>query len=310
MHATVRLLPRILLVVAALSMLGVSAAAQEPGPSFAPTTPSATPSSTPGSGASTPPEPTASPTDAMAPAHEPIGTWRAIAFDPLGLAVQEPLDRSTLLVSFQPEGKLEGSSACGGYIGGYSVDGEAISLGILTTGTSPCGRRRDDEQFAFTQALQSASTWLTTETGLELRDIDGRTRVWLVPPAQPEILGDWHVLRSAGAGDSLVEPIEGSALTLSFDGDDVRNGSVAGSAGCRLFEGPFEAESDRLVIGLISMVGLPCEGAMRRQERRYRAALESAVFWSVKDGLLVLSLGSGVPVVELVAAVPPTQPGE
>ena len=258
------------------------------------------PSPSPSLGAAMPP---ASPVATAAPGSptpieiRPEGTWQVTAYDAWGDGLVEPLRGSILTVSLLPQGRLEGETGCGTYIGGYSVDGQSIRLGVISKGPDPCGPRRTDEAFAFTQALAVASSWVASSSGLELLDENGQVRVALVRPGGDGLSGDWMVQRYAGAGGSLGEAPEDGPAIISLGQD----GRVEGSTGCRTFSGEYEVETDRIIIA-IDVVGLPCEGEERRQDRRIRAVLDAAVRWARDGSTILLRDASGELLAELVPA--------
>lgn len=276
-----------LAVVAAALLSAGAVVAQSPSPSPGPTTPSASPpaSAAPGSPA---------PLDVR-----PEGTWLVLSYDVLGDGLVEPLGGSTLTVSLLPQGRLEGETGCGTYIGGYTVDGGAIRLGVISKGPDPCGERRTDEAFAFTMALAAATNWVATTSGLDLLDDDGQVRVSMVRPGGGGLAGDWVMQRYARADGTLREALEGSAVTITLAED----GQVAGSTGCRLFGGQYEAETDRIIIA-IDVVGLPCEGEERRQDRRIRTILDTAVRWRRDGAAIFLRDTAGDVLAELTPATP------
>jgi len=231
----------------------------------------------------------------------PEGTWLVTAFDAWGEGLAEPLRGSTLTVSLLPEGRLEGETGCGTYLGGCTVEGQAIRLGVISKGTDPCGRRRDDEAFALTQALALATTWAASSTGLELLDNEGRVRLTLVRRDEGSLAGDWGVRRFARPDGSLRDVLEGTEVIISFGPD----GIVAGDTGCRPFEGQYSGEADLVVIAPIAVIGLPCEGDERRAERRILALLDEVVAWQRDGDTLTLGDGSGSVLLEAVARPAP-----
>jgi hypothetical protein len=130
------------------------------------------------------------------------------AFDAWGEGLTDPLRGSTLIVSLLPAGRLEGETACGTYVGGYTVDGEGIRLGVISKGAEPCGDRRADADFALSQALALATKWAPSSDGLELLDDDGRVRVALARQAGGGMAGDWAVLRYARSDGDLEGVLE------------------------------------------------------------------------------------------------------
>jgi heat shock protein HslJ len=226
----------------------------------------------------------------------PSGRWLATGYDLFGNGLVAPRPGSNLSVVFGPDGVLDGTTGCGGFIGAYSVDGGAITIGIRTTGVSPCGQRKRDEEIDYTSALQTVVMWAPTATGLDLVDADGLTRIRLVSGDRGTIVGDWTVLRFVTPNGRLIEPLPDVDMWMRFGSDD----QVEGSSGCRSFDGEYLLDGDRLAIGPISPTGLPCRGDFRRQERRFLRAIDAAIVW-IRDGSrLELLDGSGETLIELI----------
>jgi len=251
--------------------------------------------------------PSAGPSISAAPqVMRPEGAFVATSYDTWGGGLVEPLRGSSLTLSLLSAGRLEGETGCGSYLGGYSVEGEAISLGVISTDTVSCGARRGDEAFGFTQALAAVSRWVASPSGIDLLDEAGQVRVRLERPGETSLAGDWLVERWAGPGGELVEVITGTEASLVLAADS----SVSGGTGCRDFRGDYLAEGDRIVIAPIVVVGLPCrdpERALLRQDRRLLELLDKAVAWRRTGDALTLADTSGAVLLEL-AARPAPQP--
>jgi heat shock protein HslJ len=288
-----------LVIAAALALSPGVTLAQSPSPPHDAATPSASAAASAASASGAASVPPASPEPDEV---QPEGTWQVTAYDAWGDGLVAPLPGSTLTVSLLSQGRLEGQTGCGTYIGGYSVDGQSIRLGVISKGPDPCGERLTDEAFAFSQALGVATSWLASPSGLDLRDQNGQVRVTMVQPGGEGLAGEWLVQRYARPDGTLREVLAGSEVTLSL-GED---GRVAGSTGCRIFAGEYEAETDRIVIA-IDVVGLPCEGEERRQDRRIRTLLDEAVRWERVADTVLLRDAAGALLAELVpgSAKPP-----
>lgn len=278
---------------------GSMALAQDASPTAAPVSASAAPD---GATATATPLPSAIALPSAVPLDvRPEGTWIAIAYDTWGAGPVAPLRGSTLTVSLLPAGRLEGQTACGPFLGGYSVDGQAIRVGIISSGSGSCRQRLDDEAFGFTQALATVTGWAQGPTGLQLLDDEGRVRVSLERPLEGSPAGAWLVERLARPGGELGPVLDGSQVSLVLADD----GSFTGDTGCRQLEGSYTVEADRIVIAPIVVVGLPCDGRdlrpLQRQDRRLLALLDEAVAWRRSGETLTLADGAGSAILELRA---------
>jgi heat shock protein HslJ len=232
----------------------------------------------------------------------PEGSWVVTGFDAFGEGLRAPRRDSTLTVSILPAGRLEGETPCGTYVGGYTIDGDRLRMGVLSPGIEPCGRREADEAFELTQALALVTTWAPGPDGLALIDDAGLVRVSLVSAdaAAAALAGDWRVRTLARRPGDLRPPIEGTELTISFGAD----GRATGTTGCRDFEADTSIEADRVVIAPIALVGLPCEGDLRRQEARFVGHLDDTVEWQRDGEALVLIGAAGDVLVDAVSLHP------
>jgi heat shock protein HslJ len=231
----------------------------------------------------------------------PEGTWVATAYDTWGEGPVAPLRGSTLTVSLLPAGRLEGQTGCGSFLGGSSVDGQALRLGIISFGSGSCRQRLDDEAFGFTQALAAVTGWAPGPTGLRLLDDEGRVRVSLERPQEVGPSGAWLVERLARTDGELGPILRRTEVSLVLADD----GSFTGDTGCRQLEGSYTVEADRIVIAPIVVVGLPCDGPdlrpLQRQDRRLLALLDQAVAWGRAGETLTLADGAGSAILELRA---------
>jgi heat shock protein HslJ len=212
-----------------------------------------------------------------------------------------PLRGSTLTISLLSAGRLEGETGCGTYVGGYSVDGQAIRLGIISPGSDRCRPRLEDEAFGFTQALAAVTGWAPGGRGLQLLDEEGRVRVSLERPLEASPAGAWIVVRVARTRGELGPVLDGSQVSLVLADD----GSLTADTGCRQLEGSYTVEADRIVIAPIVIVGLPCDGQdlrpLQRQDRHLLALLDEAVAWRRSGETLTLADGAGSTILELRA---------
>ncbi len=283
MSAVIRLRRLCLVLACAVSLLPAGAAAQSP--VVAAQSPEASPA--------------ASPTPAPL---EPAGTWTVTAFDAWGEGLAEPRVAGELTIALQDGGRLEGQTGCGRYNGGYSIDGERIGLGIISKGFGECGRKRTEEAVAFSVALEAVSRWRldTGAAGLELVDDTGAVRVAATrrPDAQP--FGDWLVTGYTRANGASAQPPDGQPMRLSITAD----GGLSGNGGCRELEGEVRVEADRIVLGPIEALGPPCDGPVRRAERRLLTAYSEVVYFERDGEALTLLDAFDRPLVELVAPAP------
>ena len=250
-----------------------------------------------------PPQPASpSPLPETAPVAHPLsGVWNVLAFDAWNDGLVEPRAGTTLTAVFLTDGRLEGSTGCGTYVGGYSLDGERLGMGIISKGPDPCDVRTTEEAVDYSVALEAVVSWRAVADGVELLDDAGNVRVVLSRSEAAGLAGDWIVTRYARANGKPVEPLTDQPIRLAF-GED---GSLQGSSGCRLLEGRYASQTDQVVIAPVETTGLPCEGDAKAQERRLLRIFEQIVFWQRNGDSLVLADASGAPLLELAVVDEP-----
>ncbi|CAN5773451.1 hypothetical protein BH23CHL8_BH23CHL8_08460 [soil metagenome] len=235
------------------------------------------------------------------PLSGPEGSWRVAAFDPGGGELLLPLDGSVLGVSFQTDGRVEVTTGCRGFVGGYNVDGATFTMGVQGLARLGCPRRRYEEEIALSVALQSAVAWSGTSARLELRDPSGAPRVILRPQPRLTLSGNWRVERYARQGGELVEALEGSEPSVTFGPAE----RISGDTGCRTFSGGYFLDGDRIAIGTVQTAGVTCDDVRRRQERLLLRALEEATTWSRDGSDLRIVRADGTVLLDLVQAASP-----
>jgi heat shock protein HslJ len=251
-------------------------------------------------GPSISPEPSADST----PAPHPLsGSWDVMSFDAWGEGLAQPRAGASWTAVFLTDGRLEGSTGCGTYYGGYTMDGERLGMGIISKGPDPCDVQTTEEAVEYSVALESVISWRPVTEGVELLDEAGAVRVLLTRTGDVGVAGDWAVTRYARANGKPAEPLADRPILLTFAED----GSVRGSSGCRLLDGLYSSQADQVVIAPVETTGLPCEGDVRSQERRLLRIFEQVVFWQRQGERLVLADASGAPLLELVAVEEPME---
>jgi heat shock protein HslJ len=286
-HAATLILGACLLVV-----LGTAVTAQSVGP-----------------GPSVSPEPLV---DATPAPHPLSGGWDVVAFDAWNEGLVQPRAGASWTAIFLTDGRLEGSTGCGTYFGGYSIDGERLGMGIISKGPDPCDVETTEEAVEYSVALEAVASWRPAYDGAELLDEAGAVRVVLARSGDSGVSGDWVATRYARANGRPAEPLADRPILLTF-GDD---GNLRGSSGCRLLHGLYSSQADQVVIAPVETTGLPCEGDVRSQERRLLRIFEQVVFWQRQGERLILADASGAPLLELdeveeaTEAVPSELPAE
>ena len=219
------------------------------------------------------------------------------------------LDHQALAAAREPatmrleEGRLQGFGGCNRLAGGYSVDGDRLTLGALAGTMMAC----DDDvmvvESAFKEAL-AGTLWFRVVGGdLTLGRESESDPVLVFTAAEPPRLEgiDWTVTGYNNGRSAVVSPLTGTTLTLRFEA-----GVVTGDAGCNRFRGAYTREDARLSVGsAMATTRKHCEDDVMRQEREFLAAVQSAVVWAIDAGMLDVHRADGERVLTASRAADP-----
>jgi heat shock protein HslJ len=101
----------------------------------------------------------------------------------------------------------------------------------------------------------------------------------------------WRASQYVDASGGLVDPIQDTILSDTFDGEQ-----VAGSAGCNNYFGAYTTDGDAISIGPLASTQMFCEGAMD-QEIAYLTAMQTADSYEISGDTLELKQGDTTMVV-------------
>jgi heat shock protein HslJ len=101
----------------------------------------------------------------------------------------------------------------------------------------------------------------------------------------------WQASQYVDASGGLVDAVEGTTLSATFDGEQ-----VAGSAGCNNYFGGYTTDGDAISIGPLASTQMFCEGAMD-QEIAFLTAMQTADSYGISGDTLELKQGDTTMVV-------------
>ena len=215
------------------------------------------------------------------------GEWTLLTLNGASLLVD-----STINIAFADE-QVSGFSGCNSYGGSYTVKGSTLDFEELAVTAMACFKEgvMAQEQ-AYTSALSNVTKFRVDGDRLELLDKSGTAL--LVYARQEPFTGDPAAL--VGTAWQLLT-LDGSPLdeTLSFTLAFAENG-YNGLAGCRHFEGNYQAGDGEIQFPSIAMVELDCPGAddaYWSKEGRFTDALTWARHWRIVDGQLEIRTERG-----------------
>lgn len=213
-------------------------------------------------------------------AASPEGEWTLLTLNGAPL-----LAGSTINVAFA-EGKITGYSGCNSYGGAYTVKGDTLQLGEIAMTLMACVEDgvMDQEQ-AYMKALSNVAEFRLNHDRLELSDTSGAallvySRVEPFTGDPTALVGtEWHLLTFDGSPLDETLP-----FTLAFTAN-----RYSGLAGCRHFEGDYQAGDGEIGFPMMTMVEETCpnaDDAYWGLEGRFTDALSWARHWRIADGQL------------------------
>ncbi len=183
-------------------------------------------------------------------------------------------------------GRVTGSSGCNNVMGGYTLDGNRLTLGPLAGSMMACPEPGMSIENAFKAAFAGTLRYSIKGDRLSLTSEAGATLSFEKEPA-PRLEGvTWDATGFNNGRQAVVSLVTGTRIAFAF-----ADGAIAGSSGCNDFRAPYTAEPGRITIGPVSTSSRTCGEDVMKQEREFQAALKSAVKWAVEGGELDMHRG-------------------
>lgn len=186
-------------------------------------------------------------------------------------------------------GRVEGSSGCNQYTGGYTLGGDRLSLGPLAGTRMACPETVMALEQHFLAAFRGTLVVAIDGDRLTLSPASGPPLVFEREPP-PVLEGvDWEVMSYNNGRQAVVSVLGGTALHLRFEG-----GTVSGHAGCSPFRAAYTASGEALAVSDPAATRKACPGeGLMEQEQRFLEALRSVGRWTVREGRLELRRADG-----------------
>ncbi len=205
---------------------------------------------------------------------------------------------STSTVKFQGRA-VEGRSICRPFAGRSLNSGLALSTAGIKSADDPCPKKADLQlENDLIGSLAATSSHALRGSELELKDVDGRTLMRLVP--QAELVGPTWVVtqlrQPKGSKPAKRKPLPDTTLTAEFEDPD--SGVVTGDTGASFYTAFYETPAAaEIAITDVRPEGNACSNAKRaakplcRQEALLIALLQEADGYVVEDDQLRLFRG-------------------
>lgn len=202
------------------------------------------------------------------------------------------------------DGRVSGSAGCNRLLGGYRLDGDALSFEPNLAGTMmACPPPLMAQEQAVVEALGAVTSFKLNDAGLALTDARGDTVLTFAElEAMPLTATDWRLLQYNNGKGGLASVLADTAVVLRLDDD----GGLSGKA-CNTYRGGYRAEGEALSLdGPLAATRMLCpqpDGA-DAQEQAYFAALERSAGYRISGDELLLMDAEGKTMAKFRAARP------
>jgi len=214
------------------------------------------------------------------------GEWQLLYFRELD-ALTPVVEGSTVtFLMNEEESSVGGSTGCNRYGGGYTLEGDALTLTEMFTTEMACLEEGlMAQERAFLDALATVSRYEIVEGQLVLYYGEEQA---LVFEAVMTVIGNEWQLESFVTGDAASSLVADSAITLTLNED----GSAGGRA-CNTYRTSYTMDGDAITFSPIVSTRMACAPEVMTQESAYFTALGAATRYEIVEGKLIIEHPEG-----------------
>ena len=155
---------------------------------------------------------------------------------------------------------MSGNAGCNDYTGGYTVDGDKLTIGPLAATKKACGPAETAVETAFLAAMGKVATYAVSGGSLELKTAGAKVGLKFAATEPAGLSKTRWVATGVNNGKGAVSSvIAGTTLTANF----AEAGTVAGSGGCNDYNGPYTSEPSTIKIGPLAATKKLCNSPDR-----------------------------------------------
>lgn len=194
-------------------------------------------------------------------------------------------------ISFTEDGRINGSTGCNHFMGGYEQDGPKLTFTATGATRMACMGDGVMAQEAAFLAILGGAAEVTFGAGPSLTVLGANGVSFTALPSGPapvtgdpaQLQGEVWIVEDINRGGV----IDNSRLTLAFGAD----GKVSGSDHCNRFNGTYTADGSKLTLSPLASTRRACTSeALADQARKYTGGLGGELAWSfTPDGALLLT---------------------
>ncbi|MFL5709357.1 MAG: META domain-containing protein [Chloroflexota bacterium] len=212
--------------------------------------------------------------------------WRLTGYlGPDGNAVEVP-EAISASATFA-DATVSGNAGCNDYTGGYTVDGDKLTIGPLASTRKACGPAQSALETVFLTALGRVATFTASPTELQLKTAEGKVGLSFAATQPAGLSKTRWVATGVNNGKGAVSSVvTGTSLTAIF----AEAGTVAGSGGCNDYSGPYTSTATTIKIGPLAATRMVCNtpAGVDEQETLFLTAMQAATTWTISGEKLEL----------------------
>ena len=191
------------------------------------------------------------------------------------------------------DGSVSGTAGCNSFSGGYTVDGNTLTVGPLASTMMACMDSNVMQQESDVLAnLQAAATYTIEGDVLTIANAEGETTLTFKATEPISLTAtNWEATSYNNGNEAVVSLIVGTTITADF-GED---GTLSGNAGCNQYTTSYTVDGDAITIEPVASTMMFCgdpEGMMD-QETLYLQALPTAATYQIDGTTLTLRTAEG-----------------
>ncbi|MCU0270941.1 MAG: META domain-containing protein [Acidimicrobiales bacterium] len=218
-------------------------------------------------------------------------SWVLASYQDAQGAAVEAVGGEAATLSFGDEGSLNGNTGCNVFAGGYTVDGETLTITLGPTTLRGCeDPALQAQETALTQNLPKTAGYTIEGESLALTAEDGTTLFTYTAGLSGLVGTSWQV---TGVNNGR-EAVESTALTEALTAEFGDDGTFSGAGGCNQLGGPFTTTgTDGIQIGPLQTTMMACDPDVEQLEAQYSAALQAATTYQIDGNVLTLRDADG-----------------
>ena len=211
--------------------------------------------------------------------------WDLAQYAPAGATELSPVPEGVTPTAEFTADQVSGSGGCNRFTGGYTTDGDTLTIGPLASTEMACVGDASTVEADYFARLGEVKTYAITDGTLTLSDSAGQVVLSYTESVPVTLTGTtWSATGINNGKEAVTSLVAGTMVTAQFSED----GTLSGNAGCNTYNGTYEVSGDSLTIGPLATTKKACEPDVNEQEANYLEALGRVTTYTIRGDQLEL----------------------